>query len=84
MAVAAISASGSRVPSSSRSATSPGVARRDGGGGCGAERDGERLLGVRFVVEYLDHEPDPEQALAVTFGAAPTATVPPRDTWRRG
>lgn len=38
----------------------------------------------RAVDDYLDDEPDPEQALAATFGAAPDADVPDRGTWQRG
>lgn len=40
---------------------------------------------VRSAVDdYLDDEPDPERALAATFGSAPGADVPDRDTWQRG
>jgi predicted DNA-binding protein len=38
----------------------------------------------RAVDEYLDHEPDPEQVLAATFGASANADIPGRDTWERG
>lgn len=38
----------------------------------------------RAVDDFLDDEPDPDQALAATFGAAPDAAVPSRDTWQRG
>ena len=38
----------------------------------------------RAVDEYLDDRPDPEAALAATFGAAPDAIAPSRDTWSRG
>jgi hypothetical protein len=39
----------------------------------------------RALDSYLDHEtPDPEPALAATFGAAPDATVASRDEWDRG
>jgi len=38
----------------------------------------------RAVDEYLDDRPDPEAALAATFGAVPDATVPSRDVWSRG
>lgn len=37
----------------------------------------------RAVDDYLDDEPDLEAALASTFGAAPDASVPSRDAWRR-
>ena len=39
----------------------------------------------RAVDSYLDGEtPDPEPALAATFGAAADATAPSRDEWDRG
>jgi hypothetical protein len=38
----------------------------------------------RAVDDHLDDEPDPERALAATFGSAPSADVPDRDTWQRG
>lgn len=38
----------------------------------------------RAVDDYLDDEPDADKALASTFGVAPDAEVPSRDTWRRG
>lgn len=38
----------------------------------------------RALDAYLDHEADPATALASTFGAAPDATAPSRDGWRRG
>jgi hypothetical protein len=39
----------------------------------------------RALDSYLEDEtPDPELALAATFGAAPDATVPSRDEWDRG
>lgn len=38
----------------------------------------------RAVDDYLDDEPDPERALAATFGSAPDADVPDRGTWQRG
>lgn len=38
----------------------------------------------RAVDEYLDDRPDPEAALAATFGAVPDADVPSRDAWSRG
>jgi len=38
----------------------------------------------RAVDRYLETElPDPEDALAVTFGADPDASVPSRDEWDR-
>lgn len=38
----------------------------------------------RAVDDYLDDEPDPDRALAATFGSAPDADVPDRGTWQRG
>ena len=38
----------------------------------------------RAVDEYLDDEADAAEALASTFGAAPQAEVPSRDSWQRG
>ncbi|MEM9035380.1 MAG: CopG family transcriptional regulator [Actinomycetota bacterium] len=39
----------------------------------------------RAVDSYLEVEsPDPELALAATFGAAPDAVAPDRDEWDRG
>lgn len=38
----------------------------------------------RAIDEYLGEDTDPSVALAATFGAAPAAEVPSRDTWRRG
>ena len=38
----------------------------------------------RAVDEYLDDEADASEALASTFGAAPQAEVPSRDSWQRG
>ena len=39
----------------------------------------------RALDSYLDDEtPDPESALAATFGASPDANVPSRDEWDRG
>ncbi|MEX1004327.1 MAG: CopG family transcriptional regulator [Acidimicrobiia bacterium] len=39
----------------------------------------------RALDSYLvDETPDPELALAVTFGVTPDATVPSRDEWDRG
>ncbi len=38
----------------------------------------------RALDSYLEGEaPDPELALAATFGASPDATVPSRDKWDR-
>ncbi len=40
---------------------------------------------IRHAVdEYLDDRPDPEAALAATFGAIPDAVAPSRDAWPRG
>jgi predicted DNA-binding protein len=39
----------------------------------------------RALDSYLEDEtPDPELALAATFGATPDATAPSRDEWDRG
>jgi len=38
----------------------------------------------RAIDEYVDDEQDPAAALAATFGAAPFAAAPSRDSWRRG
>ena len=39
----------------------------------------------RALDSYLEGEtPDPELALAATFGATPGATAPSRDEWDRG
>ena len=38
----------------------------------------------RAIDEYVDDEQDPAAALAATFGAAPFADAPSRDSWRRG
>ena len=38
----------------------------------------------RALDEYLNDDIDATQALAHTFGAAPAASVPSRDEWRRG
>lgn len=35
------------------------------------------------VDQYLDDSPDPDVALASTFGADPAAGVPSRDEWDR-
>jgi hypothetical protein len=37
----------------------------------------------RAVDRYLGEDPDPTAVLASTFGAAPAADVPSRDSWRR-
>ncbi len=33
---------------------------------------------------FTNKDPDPELALAATFGAEPDASVPSRDEWERG
>ena len=38
----------------------------------------------RALDEYLDDLPDPDAALEATFGAAPDAAAPSRDSWARG
>jgi hypothetical protein len=38
----------------------------------------------RALDDYLDAEPEAAAVLAATFGAAPDADVPSRDSWRRG
>lgn len=38
----------------------------------------------RALDEYLDDVPDPDVALDATFGAAPDAAAPSRDSWARG
>lgn len=38
----------------------------------------------RALDEYLDDLPDPDAALDATFGAAPDAATPSRDSWARG
>ena len=38
----------------------------------------------RALDEYLDDLPDPDSALDATFGAAPDAAAPSRDSWARG
>ena len=38
----------------------------------------------RALDEYLHDDLDATTALAQTFGAAPAASVPSRDEWRRG
>ncbi|HSF85702.1 MAG TPA: CopG family transcriptional regulator [Acidimicrobiia bacterium] len=52
-----------------------------------AEAEGVTMAEIirRALDSYLEDEtPDPELALAATFGAAPDATVPSRDEWDRG
>ncbi len=52
-----------------------------------AEHEGVTMAEIirRALDVYLkDENPDPELALAATFGAAPDATVPDRDEWDRG
>lgn len=52
-----------------------------------AEAEGVTMAEIirRALDSYLEDEtPDPELALAATFGAAPDATVPNRDEWNRG
>ena len=52
-----------------------------------AEADGVTMAEVvrRALDAYLeDASPNPQLALAATFGAAPAATAPSRDDWDRG
>jgi hypothetical protein len=51
-----------------------------------AEAEGVTMAELvrRALDEYLGDDTDPTAALAVTFGADPTAEAPSRDTWRRG
>jgi predicted DNA-binding protein len=52
-----------------------------------AEAEGVTMAEIirRALDSYLEDEtPDPELALAATFGAAPDTTVPSRDEWDRG
>ena len=52
-----------------------------------AEAEGVTMAEIirRALDSYLEDEtPDPELALAATFGAAPHAMVPSRDEWDRG
>jgi predicted DNA-binding protein len=52
-----------------------------------AEDEGVTMAEIirRALDLYLEGEaPDPELALAATFGADPAATVPSRDEWDRG
>lgn len=40
---------------------------------------------IRQAVDaYVGDEPDPDHALAATFGADPVAAAPSRDDWDRG
>jgi hypothetical protein len=38
----------------------------------------------RALNDYLGDDVDASTALAATFGADPSASVPPRDGWQRG
>jgi predicted DNA-binding protein len=38
----------------------------------------------RALDAYLSDDLEPTRALAATFGAQPSASVPSRDTWHRG
>lgn len=51
-----------------------------------AEAEGLAMAEVirRALDEYLGAELDARTALAQTFGADPTASVPTRDEWQRG
>jgi len=52
-----------------------------------AEANGVTMAEIirRALDSYFEDEtPDPEMALAATFGAAPDTTVPTRDEWNRG
>lgn len=51
-----------------------------------AESQGVTMAEVirRAIDEYVGDDQDPEAALAATFGAAPSADVPSRDSWQRG
>ncbi|MEQ8718635.1 MAG: CopG family transcriptional regulator [Acidimicrobiales bacterium] len=52
-----------------------------------AEAEGVTMAEVirRAVSAYVDEvTPDSEPALAATFGAAPDAEMPDRDSWDRG
>ena len=52
-----------------------------------AEAEGATMAEIirRALDRYLDGEvPDPDLALAATFGAVPDATAPSRDEWDRG
>ena len=52
-----------------------------------AEAEGVTMAEIvrRALDAYLDEEsPDPQPALAATFGADPRAAAPSRDEWARG
>lgn len=51
-----------------------------------AESQGVTMAEVirRAIDEYVGDDQDPEAALAATFGAAPSADAPSRDSWQRG
>jgi hypothetical protein len=51
-----------------------------------AEAEGVTMAELirRALDQYLGDDTDPSAALAATFGAAPAAEAPSRDTWRRG
>jgi len=51
-----------------------------------AEAEGVTMAEIirRALDSYLEDAPDPELALAATFGAVPDAIVPSRDEWDRG
>jgi predicted DNA-binding protein len=51
-----------------------------------AEAEGVTMAEVirRAIDEYVVDDHDPAAALAATFGAAPSADVPSRDSWQRG
>ncbi len=51
-----------------------------------AESEGVTMAEIirRALDGFLDEQPDPQPALAATFGAAPDAIVPSRDEWDRG
>jgi len=52
---------------------------------CAKSRGSTMAEVIRAAVDaYLLDEPDPTDALGATFGAAPDASVPTRDEWRRG
>jgi hypothetical protein len=51
-----------------------------------AEAEGVTMAEVirRAIDEYVVDDHDPAAVLAATFGAAPSADVPSRDSWQRG
>lgn len=52
-----------------------------------AEAEGVTMAAIirrALDVYFEDESPDPELALAATFGAAPDATAPSRAEWDRG